>query len=304
MTTLAPTRLTPSELKYRLDGSQAPIVIDVRLREDFDVEHIPGAVSNCVFEVAFEDRLQNQAPLKHQPVCVYGSGDASYEAPMAADKLLRAGYDQVQILDGGVAGWEEAGLGLKRGGSRPKPPVIRDGRYVVDCQESRLEWTGKNLLNKHWGTIGLKSGTLEVNEGIVSGGEFVIDMRSIRSLDLAGDPLHDVLVRHLESDDFFDVERYPEARFEIQTSEQINGGMPGSANLRIQGVLHLKDKAEPVQFDVTAGVAEGAKLAAQTSFSIDRTRWNVLYGSGRFFSRLAGHLVNDTVDLQLRVLAH
>ena len=60
----------------------------------------------------------------------------------------------------------------------------------------------------------------------------------------------------------------------------------------------------PVVSDASAGVtADGTAFAAQAAFGIDRTQWNVIYGSGKFFRRLGGHLVNDRIDLQLRVVA-
>ena len=56
-------------------------------------------------------------------------------------------------------------------------------------------------------------------------------------------------------------------------------------------------------FFKSAGITAEGKAAAQASFAIDRTRWNVKYGSGRLFRNLGGHLVNDMIELQLRIVS-
>ena len=132
-------------------------------------------------------------------------------------------------------------------------------------------------------------------------GEAVLDMRRISCSDLSGDVLHDVLIHHLESDDFFDVARFPEACFVFDKAEVCNT-KPGCHNLRLHGALTLRGVTQPLVIDAVAGVTTEGKAALQATLSIDRTAWGVLYGSGRFFRRLAGHLVNDHIELQLRAV--
>ena len=157
-------------------------------------------------------------------------------------------------------------------------------------------------MNMHEGFLSLKSGHLDFQEGALKGGEFVIDMHTIRCADLAGNPLHEVLVRHLMDHDFFDVALYPEARFVITEAAALPGVEPGAPGLSVCGILTLKDVTAPVSFLATHGITADGKAAAQASFSIDRTRWNVKYGSGRLFRNLGAHLVNDLVELQLRIV--
>ena len=177
-----------------------------------------------------------------------------------------------------------------------------DGWLDVDVAESRVEWVGRNLLNKHYGRIELKGGKLRFDRGDLVGGEFTLDMRAITCQDLAGDPLHDVLIAHLVSHDFFDVELYPEARFVITATERVAGATPGAPNLAVRGELTLKDVSRALEFVASAGLTAEGKAAAQAAFAIDRTQWNVLYGSGKYFRHLAGHLVNDLIEIQIRIV--
>jgi polyisoprenoid-binding protein YceI len=295
--------INPSDLARRLGESHGPVLVDVRLDDDYAAAHLPEAKNNCVFEIAFLDRMGNVAPDRRAAVCVYGTAAESYEARMAAEKLRRVGYTQVLELREGLEGWKSAGLPLEGGGdSRIAETAPPDGWLEIDVAESGVEWVGRNLLNKHHGRIALKSGKLRFDQGHLVDGEFTLDMRAIKCQDLEGDPLHDVLVAHLMSHDFFDVDLYPEARFVIVAIERVAGATPGAPNLAVRGVLTLKNVSRAVEFIATAGLTTEGKAAAQSAFAIDRTQWNVLYGSGKYFRHLGGHLVNDLIEIQIRVV--
>ncbi|MCH7226958.1 YceI family protein [Haloferula sp. A504] len=289
-------------LQAALDGKSPPKVLDVRLADDFGTAHIPGATNNCVFEVAFHERLREAAPDPNRPTVLCGATDDSHEARMAAEKLERGGYTDLAILDGGLAAWRAAGMPVEEGAplaSAPEPP---DGRRELDLDECRLQWLGRNLLNKHFGTIRITAGHLDFSGGTLSGGEFTFDLRSLRCDDLDGDPLHDVLIGHLLDHDFLDADAHPECRLVITAAETLPDTAPGQQNLRIEANLTLRGVTEPVAFTAAAGLTPEGRAAAQASFAIDRTRWGILYGSGRFFHRLAGHLVNDLIDFDVRIV--
>jgi rhodanese-related sulfurtransferase/polyisoprenoid-binding protein YceI len=296
--------VSPADLA-RLDEFHRPVIVDVRLEEDYAAAHLPEAKSNCVFEIAFLDRMAGVAPDRNAAVCVYGATADTYEARMAAEKLCRAGYTQVLELREGLAGWKSAGLPLEGGGDSraaetgTRPP---DGWLEIDHSECRVEWVGRNLLNKHHGRIALKSGRLRFDHGQLAGGEFTLNLRGVTCQDLAGDPLHDVLIAHLMSHDFFDVEVYPEAHFAITATERVADATPGAPNLTVRGELTLKGVRRALEFVASAGLTAEGKAAAQAAFAIDRTHWNVLYGSGKYFHHLAGHLVNDLIEIQIRIV--
>jgi rhodanese-related sulfurtransferase len=294
-----PALIQTPDLQKELASISPPLLIDVRLKDDFEEAHIPNAVSNCVFEVAFLGRIIAE---KSQPIVVYGADSKNYESRTAAEKLSRAGYKNVSDYREGIRGWEDAGGSVTRSKPRQPDPQITDGRHDIDLKESFIEWSGRNLLNRHHGRIGFRSGSLTIGQGRLSGGEFVIELKQIVCFTLQGTDLHDVLIRHLKSDDFFDVERFPEARFLIRQAKHIEGATAGHPNLEITGELYLKDVSAPITFLATAGVTSDGKGAAQAVLSFDRTQWKVIYGSARFFHRLGMHLVNDLIDLDIRIV--
>lgn len=296
-------KIDSAELQKLRESAHPPILLDVRLEEDCQCSRLPGASNNCVFEVGFVDRLSGLVPEKTTPVCVYGACADSQESRMAAEKLCRAGYTEVYDLREGLEGWRDAGLATEEFAvPAPVPTLATDGVHPVNLQESSIRWTGRNLLNRHDGQIGLKSGALRIESGRLTGGSLVIDMCSITNNDLAGTPLHEVLIRHLMDHDFFDAGKFPEATVEITGAADIPGSTPGSANLSVTAVLTLKGVSETVVFPASTGITAEGKLAAQATLSFDRTKWNVIYGSGRWFRHLGGHLVNDLIELQLRIV--
>ena len=295
--------ISPAELTELRKSRPDLVLLDVRLAEDFTAEHLRGATNNCVFEVQFLDRMKEIAPDLLVPVCCYGCGQGSLESSVAAEKLRRGGYSSVYDLASGLAACTEVGWSTECVGTLRATPALHDGTYDVDLSESWVEWTGRNLLNSHYGRIGLRRGEISVRDGRLAGGEFVLEMAEITCHDLAGTPLHDVLVAHLRSDDFFDTGQFPTARFVLSATSSPAEATPGSRNLPISGELTMKDISAPLQLFASAGVAPDGRLAAQAEFELDRTRWNVLYGSGKFFRRLGGHLVNDCISIRLRIVA-
>jgi polyisoprenoid-binding protein YceI/rhodanese-related sulfurtransferase len=298
----SPKLISANDLETRRRSGTGPTVLDVRLAEDHARDRIPGALNNCVFEVAFGERMRKLAPDKDLSLCIYGANEESREAAMACEKLNRAGYTQVSCLDGGIAAWTQTGLPTEGTHEAVDAPAIPIGRRALDLGESRVEWIGRNLLNKHGGSITLKSGYLDFDGTTITGGEVVLSMHQIHCADLAGTPLHDVLVAHLRSDDFFDTERFPEGRVVLRSARFDSNAAPGGQNLSVKAELTLKGITAPVSFTASAGLDADGRPAAQASFAIDRTQWGVLYGSGKFFHRLAGHLVNDLIEIQLRMV--
>lgn len=293
--------LSPSALAAALDSAAPPTVLDVRLADDFHACHIPRAINHVVFEATFAERLRSLLPKTSQTICIYGSRCDSAEANVAMEKLRRAGYADIALLMGGIEAWQQEGQPVVCGTPSPPAPACPEGCVSLDLDQSTIQWQGRNLLNHHHGHVALKSGQLEFHQGELTGGQFIIDLTQLSCSDLAGNDLHDVLIAHLQSDDFFDTARYPEAQFVI-TGVEHRAHTPGSPNLRIHGELAIKDRTHAIAFDAATGLTADGQAAAQATFTIDRTLWNVIYGSGKFFHRLAGHLVNDLIEFQVKIV--
>jgi len=292
-------------LKKLLDDGKPLTLIDVCPEEYYHAAHLPGAKNCCVYEVTFLEQAASVAPDKSGLVVVYGSSGHSLASSTAQEKLGRAGYTETQDYRGGCQDWIDAGLPVERGPQPPAQDQPRDGRHDIDITKSRVFWTGRNINGAHSGTINLKSGWLDVTdgaEGKAGSGEFTLDMESIANTDLADTALNKMLIAHLKSDDFFDTARFPIANFYLHHITLSPQARPGNINADIDGALTLKGVTEDIGFAAIIEVVPGDALTAEAHFDIDRTRWNVLYGSGKFYENLGKHLVHDLISLSVHII--
>ncbi|MDG3581470.1 YceI family protein [Galbibacter pacificus] len=176
-------------------------------------------------------------------------------------------------------------------------------KYEAVPEESIIEWKGSKPTGTHTGTISLESGIIAIKDGALESGNFLIDMNTITVTDLeAGDGKED-LEAHLKGtvegkeDHFFNVAEHPTAYFEVTGIEEIEG------KTHIKGNLAIKGTKKNISFPVT--VTENGDVATLTSepFTIDRTNWNVNYGSKSVFDDLGDKFVNDDIELVVKVKA-
>ena len=166
----------------------------------------------------------------------------------------------------------------------------------VDTDASQVIWKGYKVTGSHEGTIDIKSGNLSFDDGVLTGGSFTIDMPTLHATDLEGDYAAK-LDGHLKSDDFFGVNNYPEAKLNIT-----NVASRGTAGeYRVTGDLTIKNTTKPVKFN-TVVKEEGGKYVATADIKIDRTEYNVRYGSGSFFDNLGDKTIYDEFDLSIRLV--
>lgn len=168
--------------------------------------------------------------------------------------------------------------------------------YKVDVKGSKTEWIGRKVTGEHHGTIALKSGSLVFEGDKLVGGEFEMDMSSIINLDIEDKSMKDKLIGHLKSDDFFSVEKFPVARFKI-THVQKNENKEGD-NYFIRGDMTIKGITKPVEFSAKINISSG-KVDGTALVIIDRSKFDVRYGSGSFFEGLGDKLIYDDFTLKI-----
>lgn len=294
--------MTPHELQRLIAGGSITL-IDILLPEDFACRHIAGAANACVYEMVFLDRVAECVPDRDRSVVVYDDSGTTLAARTAKEKLARAGYRSVAILEGGVRAWQAAGFKVESTAPLPQPATLHDGVYRVDAEKSAVEWTGRNINNRHHGRIAISGGEVILADGRPVSGRFVLDMNTIINLDLQDEGWRGMLLRHLKSEDFFDVERYPEATFEVRGAAAIAQATPGTPNMEIAGLLTIKEMSRSICFPAIIAAQEDGTIKAHAAFNLDRTLWNVCYGSGKLYERLGMHLVNDLISMELFIVA-
>ena len=166
-----------------------------------------------------------------------------------------------------------------------------DATYNIVQDESSLMWTGREVsTSSHYGTINFTSGQFEIADGLISQGEFLVDMTSITVQDLTGGS-KERLEGHLRSDDFFSVESFPTAHLYISSSEVISNG-----KWMVNGFLTIKDISHPVLFEMV-----NTEDGWNANLVFDRSKYNVKFRSGTFFENLGDKLIYDDIELKINL---
>ncbi len=174
--------------------------------------------------------------------------------------------------------------------------------YEVMPAESTIEWLGAKPTGLHNGTISLEGGELRMEEGMLKGGNFKVDMTSIENEDLNDSPEYQMkLVNHLKSADFFDVENYPTATFEITNVKPANENPEVENFYRISGNLTIMDITKNISFNAEVNTNGDVVMASTPQFVIDRTDWGIKYKSKKFFDDLKDKFINDDMGIRIKL---
>ncbi len=187
----------------------------------------------------------------------------------------------------------------------PTRTVVTEGAYTVNASSSIVNWSGKKPLIDGYtnsGTIGVTAGTIKVATTSATG-EFTIDMNTLDVGLTAKKPGQEgALTGHLKGDKWFDVAKYPTAKFVIKSVK----ARPDSATTftyDITGDLTMKGKTNEITFPATIFADEQGMLHADAATEIDRTKWGLTFGSGSFFDDLADNVIDDMVALSFKLVA-
>lgn len=161
----------------------------------------------------------------------------------------------------------------------------------INLKQSDITWTGKKIGGSHTGEIKIKSGYFEFKNNALIAGKIVIDMTSITNTDLEDASSKQKLVGHLKSDDFFGVEKYPTSSFVVTKASKMKNG-----KATVSGTITIKGKTDNITFDV---VQKGNIYTAQ--MKIDRSKFDVRYGSNSFFANLGNKTIDNIFVLDVKL---
>lgn len=169
--------------------------------------------------------------------------------------------------------------------------------YAVDIKKSLITWKGKKYTGEHTGNVTLSGGSVLIDKSTLVGGTFTIDTRTITSTDVTDEGSNAKLVGHLKSDDFFGVEKFPEAKLAILSVKPAGG-----ANYTVNGNLTIKGKTNPVTFPATVTVS-GKQVTANAKITIDRSKYDIKFRSQSFFENLGDKVIYDEFELDVQLVA-
>jgi len=173
--------------------------------------------------------------------------------------------------------------------------------FKLQPQLSTLGWEGKKVTGQHNGNVQFKEGTLQVSGNQIVGGMFTVDMNTLKVEDIKDAGMNGKLMGHLRSDDFFSIEKNPTATFKITKVTPMKADASGN-NTTITGDLTIKGITKPVSFPAKSGV-KGDLASASGTATIDRTQFDIKYGSKSFFEGIGDKAIMDDFTLTFNVIA-
>lgn len=172
--------------------------------------------------------------------------------------------------------------------------------YKVDTMNSRVEWKGYKVLKTdqttHFGTIRFESGDVTIKDGKLQSGKFVADINTLENIDLKGEEeMKSKLENHLKSDDFFEVEKFPTASYEIT---KVTEAKSGDYNTILDGNLTIKGITKPVQFKANVTIENENVSIATEPTDVNREDFGL-----KFEIPLENGLLNKEINLQVLIKA-
>jgi len=211
------------------------------------------------------------------------------------DTVFEADYQRCKIaLKSGIT--DTSMVTIQSADKATNLQAAADGNYTIDVATSSLTWRGENIAGKkHQGTILVKRGNVNLANGAITGGEIVIDMNTLTDTDLTGND-KTKLEGHLKSADFFDTAKFGEAVYSITSGTKKN-----AINYDVTGKLTIKGITQDLNCTLVVA-PNGAGINVGGGFVFDRSKFDVRFGSGKFFDNLGDDLIKDevimTVNLQ------
>jgi polyisoprenoid-binding protein YceI len=171
---------------------------------------------------------------------------------------------------------------------------LADGSHMLSLHESMITWKVDYSIGTkgHAGTLSLTSGTILVKDGVIQGGNFTIDMNSVRATDMTGKGAND-LEDHLKGDDFLSTKNYPKGYFTVLNSVSKSAG-----EFTVSGYLILKGISNTISFPTTV-VETSTTVIIKSEFTVDRTLWGINYQSGSIFGTIKDEAISDNMNVTL-----
>lgn len=204
-----------------------------------------------------------------------------------------------------AAGCDKAPKGDEAQIAEKEQAAVPTGQtYVVDTSASWIRFTGFGVGKNHPGRFKLNYGAAAVSNDTVSGGAFVVNIKSME-MEEKGEPIKTKLRPHLLSGDFFDADKFGTATFEItnvvpyELEKDGKKSLTEGANFTVRGNLKLKDVTKNISFPARIEL-DGDRLKAKANFDIDRREWQMNYRNDK---TLGDKFISETVNIEFNIEA-
>ncbi|MBK6859805.1 MAG: YceI family protein [Saprospiraceae bacterium] len=172
--------------------------------------------------------------------------------------------------------------------------------FQIDTAQSIIYWMGKSPSGAHNGRLNFKSGILFGGNLQIQSADLLIDMNTIRNLDIEDASDRNKLDEHLKNEDFFNVTQFPDAKLKVDKINEIKDSVN---NAMISGTLTIKGVSNPIVVNGKIDYSNDGVLITIPEFLIDRTNYNIMYSSKKILATLKDGFIHDEIALSVKIVA-
>lgn len=161
--------------------------------------------------------------------------------------------------------------------------TVQSQNQELNIKNSELSWTGKAAFNAYalTGSLKAEEGQITIEDNRIQSLKVTINMKSL-------DHENRDLKKHLRSADFFEVNTYTTATFNLLEPAQIVNG-----KAVVKGTMTIKGQSQQETIEVTI---KGDTLSFD--HIMDRTAYGIKYNSPSFFKKMKENAIADNFELK------
>ncbi|CAA7385763.1 YceI family protein [Chryseobacterium fistulae] len=172
----------------------------------------------------------------------------------------------------------------------------KKGDKIVKVTSSEVRWWGykvvKTEASSQSGTVKLKSGKFNFDKTVLVDGEFVIDMKSLMAGDVS-DEDQVKLTNDLKSSNFFEVKKFPVAKFHLTKIIPLANS---EYNSTVYGDVTIKGVRKTITFPANVYITQFTVIIESAKFSLNRRDFKVFYQSS-----LKDYFIKNEMDIQFKI---
>ncbi len=185
--------------------------------------------------------------------------------------------------------------------NEPKASKAQANAKNIDVDKSNVIWKASKVTGKHDGNVAIKNGTITTKDGKLTAADLTMDMTTIVCTDIKEAEWNGKLVGHLKGEDFFSTEKYPTAAFKLVKIEKVKTKKATDANYRLTADLTIKGITKQVVFPAMVNIDKDGNTTASAKMDIDRTQYDIKYGSSSFFDSLGDKAIDNKFQIEFSV---
>lgn len=170
--------------------------------------------------------------------------------------------------------------------------------YGTLAENNSVDWRAWHYgkTGPRFGVVTISDAEASVNESMLAGGKFVLDIASLTVTSIEDSAKAQNLTDHLTSGDFFQTDSFPTATFEITDVDTASGDF----NTKISGNLTIKGVSKNITFKANSDISEENLTLNSETFEVDRLDWGLNYKA----EGLTGVIANESIHNDIAFTIH